>query len=433
MHLILGFGATGASYLRYLRSRNIPTMIMDSRPNPPGLLEFEELETNDLCFGRFDTSILRKVERILVSPGIEYENDVLLEARRLGIEILTDIELFLEESTSTKILVTGTNGKTTVVSMAGYLLSKTYKDKKVICSGNIGKPVLDTLNERHSLSVVEVSSFHLEHSRNLLSEVGVLLNVDQDHLDRHHSISNYKKIKEKILQECKIGLTAVNHVKRRNNVFNFIDLLKPLSREINQSFENKWPFHEILNLKAALSIVVAVKAVKSHKNIKDLINSEQAFISRCLVSLKAFRRLKHRFEVLGVKNGLTYINDSKSTNISSLLGAVRSAEELYGRNKTLLICGGDSKEQDFSRISASQMGSVLKIFIFGKDKDRIFQALKNKVPCILSEDLEDSINKAKHFGENGNVLLLSPACSSQDMFSSYKKRGEKFKQLSGFK
>ena len=118
MHLILGFGATGASYLRYLRSRNIPTMIMDSRPNPPGLLEFEELETNDLCFGRFDTSILRKVERILVSPGIEYENDVLLEARRLGIEILTDIELFLEESTSTKILVTGTNGKTTVVSMA---------------------------------------------------------------------------------------------------------------------------------------------------------------------------------------------------------------------------------------------------------------------------------------------------------------------------
>ena len=436
MHLILGFGATGASFLRYLRRKDIPFLIMDSRIEPPGLLEFKEIDKKKLCLGRFDTSILKKVKKILVSPGIEFENEVLVQARRVGIEILTDIEIFLEESKSTKVLVSGTNGKTSVVSMAGHVLSKIYRDKKIICCGNIGRPVLDVLSEEHSLSVIEVSSFHLEHSNNLLSEVAVLLNVDQDHLDRHHSIKNYRSIKEKILYGCNIGLKGDNSIRpnthNKNKIFNFLDLLDPIKKEIDQSLENKWPYHEKLNIKAVLSIVLALQATKRKERLNDLVKTESDLIKKCLDSLHSFKRLEHRFEVLGVRNGLTYINDSKSTNISSLLTALNSTEKLYGKNKTLLICGGDSKGQDFSRIEPSSLESIKKVFIFGKDKEEISKEMNKKVECIISEDLQDALNKSRSFSSKGDVVLLSPSCSSTDMFSDYKDRGNKFRELSGF-
>ena len=234
MHLILGFGATGASYLRYLRKKNIPTLVMDSRDRPSGLLEFDNLNKRNFYLGKFDLSVLDKVKTILVSPGIKYKNEVLIEARRLGIEILTDIEIFLKESKSKKLLITGTNGKTTVVSMIGHVLKKIYREKKVICCGNIGTPVLDTLTEEHFISVIEVSSFHLEHSRSLPCEIGVLLNVEQDHLDRHISFANYKKIKEKILLDCTIGLASKEDLGSMNsisnNLFTFEDLTTPLKK-----------------------------------------------------------------------------------------------------------------------------------------------------------------------------------------------------------
>ncbi len=123
MHLILGFGATGASFLRYLNQRKLPTLIMDSRESPPGLKDFKALKKENLFFGGYNDDILDRVDTILVSPGIDYENKVLSKARKLNKQIFTDIEIFLKESESTKIIVTGTNGKTTAVSMISHVLS----------------------------------------------------------------------------------------------------------------------------------------------------------------------------------------------------------------------------------------------------------------------------------------------------------------------
>ena len=164
MHLILGFGATGASYLRYLNKRNIPALIMDSRHHPPGLSKFTSLNKENLFLGGFNQEILDRVEKILVSPGIPYDNEILLEARKLNKKIVTDIEIFLIESKSRNILVTGTNGKTTAVSMITHVLKGIFQDEKIISCGNIGIPVLDTLEEENDISVIEVSSFQLEHS-----------------------------------------------------------------------------------------------------------------------------------------------------------------------------------------------------------------------------------------------------------------------------
>ena len=297
MHLILGFGATGASYLRYLRKKNIPTLVMDSRDRPTGLSEFSGIKKENFYLGKFDLSVLDKVKTILVSPGIEYENEVLVEARRLGVEILTDIEIFLKESKSKKILISGTNGKTTVVSMIGHVLRNIYRDKKIICCGNIGTPVLDTLIEEHSISVVEVSSFHLEHSRSLECEIGVLLNVEQDHLDRHVSFANYKKIKEKILLDCMIGLASKEDLRSMDsissNLFTFEDLTTPLKKEIDRFFKDKWPYHEIVNIKSVLSVVLALESIKKKKELDQLAFSKSHLIDISIEALLTFERLQH--------------------------------------------------------------------------------------------------------------------------------------------
>ena len=448
MHLILGFGATGVSYLRYLNKKNIPSFIVDSRKNPPGLLEFKSLKEKDLFLGKFNPEVLNQVEMILVSPGVDYRNEILVSAREKGIEIVTDIEIFTKESKSTKLLITGTNGKTSVVKMLGHVLNEIYQNKKVVCCGNIGTPVLDTLSEKQDISVIEVSSFHLEHSNDLKSDVGVLLNVEQDHLDRHLSFETYKKIKERILLNSRAGLATKEVLRsigceyegerlfgilpKGGMAFNFEDVTNPFVRDIYKFFLelDNWPLHEIDNIKSVLSVVLVLETLKGEEEITGIFLEE--LVSKCLESLISFKRLRHRYEVLGLRKGMTYINDSKSTNISSLLTAINSTERKYGKNKVVLICGGDSKGQDFSKIENSSLESVKKILIFGKDKENIFKDIGDKADCLQVIDLEDAVNKSRTFGTKGDVVLLSPSCASTDMFLDYRERGDKFRELSGF-
>jgi len=436
MHLILGFGATGASYLRYLNERNISSLVVDSRDRPSGLLEFDNLENDNLLLGKFDVGVLDRVNTILVSPGIDYENEMLIAGRKKGIKILTDIEIFAKESKSKKIFVTGTNGKTTVVSMIGHVLNNIYKTKKVVCSGNIGTPVLDTLNKKQDISVIELSSFHLEHIKNLNSDIGVLLNVEQDHLDRLGSFDNYKIIKEKIIFGCSVGLTRkeilLSIESTGEEILSFEDLTKPFIKEINKLFKSNWPHHEILNIQSVLSVVLVLEALKNKKNLREILVEQSDLVIKCIEALVSFKRLEHRFEILGSRNGLTYINDSKSTNISSLLTALKSAEKSYGKNKVFLICGGDSKDQDFSKISKKDLGTTKKILIYGNDKEKIFKEICKKADCSLVTDLKDAIEQSISLCNKGDVVLLSPSCASTDMFLDYRERGDKFKELSGF-
>tara|TARA_B100000029_G_scaffold134426_1_gene128752 strand:- start:6622 stop:7935 length:1314 start_codon:yes stop_codon:yes gene_type:complete len=436
MHLILGFGATGASYLRYLNERNISSLVMDSRTRPSGLQEFDNIRNDNFLLGRFDAGVLDQVDAILVSPGIDYQNEILVEGRKKGIEIFTDIEIFSKESKSKKIFITGTNGKTTVVSMIGHVLNNIYETKEVVCSGNIGTPVLDTLNKKQDISVIELSSFHLEHIKNLNSDIGVLLNVKQDHLDRHGSFDNYKKIKEKILFGCSVGLTVKEILlsidSTGHQIFSIEELINPFRRKINKLFKSEWPHHEILNIQSVLSVVLAFDALKNKKALSEDLVKRSDLISKCVEALKSFKRLKHRFEILGTRNGLTYINDSKSTNISSLLTAIKSAEKFYGKNKVVLICGGDSKGQDFSKIRRKDLESIKKVMIYGRDKEKIFKGINKKIDCSLVADLKEAIGQSTSFCKKGDVVLLSPSCASKDMFLDYKERGDKFRELSGF-
>ena len=433
MYLILGFGETGVSFARYLTRRGQPFCVMDSRPNPPGMSLFKTWRKEDLFFGNFDTSALKKIKKVLVSPGIEFKNKVLEEARRMGIPIQTDIELFLEETNTKTILVTGTNGKTTVVSMIGHLLSIINGNDEVICSGNIGKPVLDTIEENNSFSVIEVSSFHLEHSKRISSDISVLLNIQPDHLDRHVTLEEYSLIKQKIFMNTKIGITGVKNLKEdKTHILNFKELLRPIEEEILSLVNPEWPSHEVNNVKAAVSVFIAIETMLGKLDINNLRKSDLNPLIKN-ISFKAFKRPSHRFEVLGILKGITFINDSKSTNVFSLITALDSTRKKFDKRKVILICGGVSKNQDFLTIPKTSLEVVKSIFIFGKDKQTIYKALNKKVPCFLTANIEEALHEAKSLSRDNDVILFSPACSSTDMFTSYEERGDKFKELLGFR
>lgn len=436
MDLILGFGETGASFARYLKERGRPFLIMDSRLNPPGLSQLKTKNSKDLILGEFNTKFLTDIERVLVSPGIDLDNEVLMKARNLEIPILTDIEVFMEQTKSKTILVTGTNGKTTVVSMAGHLLKKIYGEDKVVCCGNIGKPVLDTISLDNSISIIELSSFHLELSEPFSSDIAVLLNVDQDHLDRHLSLEKYSQIKQRILMKTKRGLIGSKSINstllNEENNYLYETLLKPFEKDVFSLINQDWPFHELKNVKAVIAIYIAMEDLYGNLDMNSLGINNLNLIKKSVSHINSFTRMQHRYEVLGTKKGVTFINDSKSTNLSSLEAALDSAKRQYGKRSVLLICGGDSKRQDFSRISEKSLESIKHLFTFGKDRQILMNDLKNKVECSSGNDLKEALSLARSISQKGDTILLSPACASTDMFSNYEERGEKFKKLSGF-
>ena len=178
--------------------------------------------------------------------------------------------------------------------------------------------------------------------------------------------------------------------------------------------------------------MLVFEALKNKKASSEVLVKQPDLINKCVETLITFKRLKHRFEVLGARNGLTYINDSKSTNISSLLTAIKSAEKFYGSNKVVLICGVDSKDQDFSKINKKDLDSTKKILIYGRDKEKILKAIGEKADCSLVADLEEAISQSNSFCHEGDVVLLSPSCASTDMFLDYRERGDKFRGLTGF-
>ena len=435
MNLILGFGSTGASVARYLVRKNEPFLVMDSRQEPSGLQEISRLNPSELHLGRFDPSILSKVSRVIVSPGISYNNPVLKTARHQGKIVQTDIEIFLKESKSKVVLVTGTNGKTTVISMAEKLLKTIYGKKKVISLGNIGKPVLDALEKDYEISLIEISSFHLELSTFISSSVGVLLNVSQDHLDRHKSLEEYEKVKKKILSNTKLALVGDKkfevYTKGMIKLLNFNTLFDGHEVLFSEFLSRGWPEHENANLKASIAIYLALELLNKNIDLTDINCLEKIFESSINI-LKSYKRLPHRYEILGARNGLTFINDSKATNISSTLRALESAVEFYGPHKVLLICGGDSKEQNMAELLNGPVNCLKKVFLFGKDSQLIQEVIYQKVAVEQVSGLEEAIKKCFDESKKGDVCLLSPACASTDMFTSYKERGNLFKTLVGF-
>ena len=429
--LIMGMGVTGRSISRYLSDQSIHHLVMDSCSSKEANLSS--------CVDKFliseEVSILKEVSKVFVSPGVDNNNVFLNEAIKREIPISTDIDLYLSQTKSKPILITGTNGKTSVTRMTEYLLSKFYGEEKVALGGNIGEPVLDLLLKDIEYSVIEVSSFQLEYVQEIRSEISVFLNLGQDHLDRHKTLEEYRRVKERVFLNSKFLIFQDSTSPLQSNeqgFLNFLSEFKEVNEDIKSLLPKDWPLYETMNLKASISIYMALEMLRDNSVNFSKTDFIKENLEKIMTFYNDFSRSPHRFDIFGTINNVLYIDDSKSTNISSMINALESSRQIKNGKEVILILGGDAKGQDFQSIKVPKFKGVKNAIIFGKDSNLIFDSISSKCNCNVVGNLEDAVNLSQNIAQKGDIILLSPACSSLDMYENYKERGLHFRSLSGF-
>ena len=429
---ILGLGKSGYWSAKLARSLNFSVFVSDSNTNiNEGFVDDLKMLGVDIEIGIHSKQIL-KSDLIIKSPGIPNDLEIMNKINSKKIPVISEIEFAGNHSKAKNVCITGTNGKTTTVSLVTEILSK---EMNVLKSGNIGIPfskiVLENkLYDQNDIDycILELSSFQLEHCSKLKKEISVILNISLDHMDRYDSFEEYFEAKIKIFDNAEYCL------------FNHDDEF--LNERIKSNDKNIIPFsirkekgyyyydrNKILSNENSMSIDIDDISLKGIHNISNIIIAaeiarkvgiDQENICR---AVREFKGLEHRFEHFISYNGIDFINDSKSTNIDS---AKKALESISG--KVILILGGIPKEDDFSDISLFKK-SILKIIVYGEASHKIYNSLPKDISLERIEKFEDAVQVAIESAVENSVVLLSPACASFDQFDNYKERGKKFKNI----
>ena len=436
MFLVAGIGQTGQSIARYLQRRNQPFIAFDTREEPPGILDFQvEFPEVEIFLQDLPVKYYAELLAIIVSPGISQQHPVLSNARALEIPVYGDIECFAREVKVPVIAITGTNGKSTVTTLVRDMAHSA--GLMVAMCGNIGCPVLDLLDNgvAYDLWVVELSSFQLDLCNSLAPTAATILNVTPDHLDRHGDFSAYQQAKHRIYINSKYCIYNRDDSCTTPKPFTDKTLSFGLSTSVSPNFglisinQRTW-------LACGDNPVIAVDdlRIKGRHNWENslaalaLATAVGLPISACAAGLRQFTGLKHRCQWLRTLNGVDYINDSKGTNV----GATCSA--LYGlgaaiSGKIILIAGGQAKGADFSALNPPATEYVRVVILIGEDAPILADALKNSAPVIWADSLEHAVKLAACAAKTGDIVLLSPACASFDMFQDFNHRGESFASI----
>ncbi|OHU90727.1 MULTISPECIES: UDP-N-acetylmuramoyl-L-alanine--D-glutamate ligase [Pseudoalteromonas] len=422
---VLGLGVTGLGIVRFLLSHNIVPRIVDSRPVPPGAQWLADNEPDcEAVFGPLAEAGLSSADMIIISPGIALYEAAVAQAIADGVEVIGDIELFARLNDKPVVAVTGSNGKSTVVTLASQVLNKA--GIKVGLGGNIGTAALDLLDQDVDVFVLELSSFQLETTHSLKCASAMILNITEDHMDRYPNFSAYCEAKQRIYQHtehlvfnandentfsnCQLGVSValdnadyqlVTHDGERYFAAHGKALL-PVSCMKLQGNHNQFNALAVMALLAPFSLPLAA--------------FEQAF--------SEFKGLDHRCQLVADYKGIKYFNDSKATNVGATVAALESLATTEG--KIILIVGGDAKDADLTPL-AGPMGKYCKaIYGFGKDGSLFLSMHRNS---HLVATLEDAVKQAQAIASNGDCILLAPACASIDMYPNYMARGEEFCRL----
>ena len=408
-YTIVGLGITGLSCIEFLHSQDCQNLfVTDTREDPPKLNEFK-MYFSDIpaIFGSF--KIPANTDIVVISPGISITTDEIIQARRSGAEIIGDIELFARLVDRPVIAVTGANGKSTVVTLIAEMARA--NGIKVGLGGNVGIPALTLLNSGHELYVLELSSFQLETLYSLKPKVATILNISTDHMDRYHNVEEYRNAKLRIYKNAEN--IVINNLdpktfpdSRNDNIIGF-DLKHPRSI-IKMKLIGE---QNILNAQAALTIA-------------DIMGWS---VEKCTVALEKFPGLPHRCEVVSNFADILWVNDSKATNVGATIVAIKGiAKQITG--KIIIILGGDSKKADLTPLINPVSKYCRAAILIGEAKDIFYDMLNNRLPCYMVSDMQSCVAMAKSQALVNDCVLLSPACSSLDMFENFCARGNIFKQ-----
>jgi UDP-N-acetylmuramoylalanine--D-glutamate ligase len=435
--LIVGMGKTGFSIVEFLKNKNISISVYDSKQSIHDIRKkLKGISITNYYDGQLEERYLKNIDCIAVSPGIDLRHSVLKNAKKNEIPIINDLTLFANKINHerTKVIgVTGTNGKTTVCTLLEYLFKKA--GYRVVAAGNIGLPMLDIKNLNNlDIIILELSSFQLEIKNQFDFDVGVILNISQDHMDRYDTFDHYAEAKYTILEQSKKKIIyADDEVMKKWDVEEAIVFSESIQKNKKaygiKNEENKIYIVDHLGLKIEITNINLLgkhnqlnimAAIAAFKQLDDKFNEID-------IVLKKFPAINNRLEWVKEVNGINFYNDSKATNISSAIASVNAFE---GKN-IFLIVGGDSKNQDLSLLSKGLKNKIKKLYLIGKDAELIQNACKNlkKVEIKILNSINEATHQAFKNAESGDIILLAPACASYDMYKSYIERGDDFKSI----
>jgi len=380
---------------------------------------------------------VQECEQLVVSPGISLNHPLVQQARQLKVDVCGDIELFARECRKPIVAITGSNGKSTVTDLIDSVMRLNGLDCQK--GGNIGLPVLDFLPlQQADIYVLELSSFQLDSTQSLKPDVAILLNISEDHMDRYVDFDDYIHSKKKIYQKAKhrifngqdentypsqiseldMAFTSqkMNSQKVQNQAYlksaeQSFDLCINHNHVVNSKQLNITGIHNMMNVLACLATLYCLKMELS----KQAMNG-----------LKNYQGLTHRFQLVSRHLECEWIDDSKATNVGATLAAINSLE-LSGDKQLILIAGGDSKQSDLSPLKESFRSQVSHLILMGVDAKKLAAIVPSK-QSIFADDMKTAVKQAAELCKPGDVVLLSPACSSLDMYSSFEARGLDFQK-----
>jgi len=427
-YLVVGLGASGLSCVRHLKSHGELVKVVDSRLNPPGLAELKtEWPEVEVALGDFSWNDFSVADEIILSPGVPLRTNEIQQAIAKGIACYGDIELFARLAKAPIIAVTGSNGKSTTVTLLTELLRA--DGKQVELGGNIGVPVLDLLKRPvPDYYVLELSSFQLETTLNLEALAVVVLNVSADHMDRYESLQAYSDSKTKIFAQAKQVIYSIDNLElakkipSAKQVVSYSMTAANADVTLQELADETWIRYQDENLLKLSSLKIAGRHNVENALAAIALASVANISKRAIVAcLPKFVGLDHRTQWVLEKNGVRWYNDSKGTNI----GATNAA--LLGLGQpVVLIAGGQAKGADFSELKPVVCKRTRAVVLIGEDANLIAESLDDCVSIAYADSMDEAVLKAAALAQAGDVVLLSPACASFDMFKNFMDRGDCF-------
>ena len=420
------------SCLRHLDGRD-ELVVVDTREQPPGLAEamaaWPAVEYR-LGMREFDPGGL---DRAILSPGIPTHSPMGRQVLGCGLPVLSDIDLFFASVREPVHAVTGTNGKSTVTSLVGHLLADAGARPGV--GGNLGLAALDAIGPDRDCYVLELSSFQLERTRTAALKAATILNVSGDHLDWHGSMDCYAAAKQRIYEG------AERAVANRSDALTYPRAGSP-DELITFGGDEPEPGHwgiRMRNGNRALACGGRALLETSRLPLAGRHNEQNVLAALAMVhggefrgdgtaleaAVAGFSGLAHRCETVASVGAVTYVNDSKATNVGAALAALSGLGEPPG--SVVLIAGGDGKSADFAQLGDAIAKCARHLVVLGVDGQAIERVVKGRVPVSRVRDMGEAVRQAAAAAQPGDTVLLSPACASFDMFENFEARGAAFR------
>ncbi|MFK7893931.1 MAG: UDP-N-acetylmuramoyl-L-alanine--D-glutamate ligase [Granulosicoccus sp.] len=433
--LVVGLGVTGMSVVRYLLNNSIAfeaAVECDEQAASSYRRQLAELtgaRQTQLLIDNFDAAVFSEYDLIVLSPGVPRSHPAIQAALENSVQVIGDIELFAGAVRKPVVAVTGSNGKSTVVAWLSFALQRAGIN--AVACGNIGQPALDALQTEAEFYILELSSYQLESTYALKAVSATVLNVSEDHLDRYDDIEHYASVKRRLLDMSEHVVLnydddrtwPVGEISAQHEYFSVSAKKLPEVRwHRSVHADSPWLCDHDCRLLATHELQLPGEHnVANALSVIALAAPLGIGFSQLQDGLLAYAGLPHRTQFVGEKNGVRWYNDSKGTNVDACRKAV-----LAMPGPVMLIAGGISKGADFTALAETLERCVKSLILLGQDREQMAHQMSVVSDIIMVDTLSEAVSVASDRASTGDVVLLSPACSSFDMFRNFEDRGNQF-------